>query len=84
MLAYDLMNFARRAINKWRADRMERAVFRELLTLGPRLLDDIGLSINDVTAALEQNRRKLRHAERLAALKALRDAEDAPGLLSHG
>jgi uncharacterized protein YjiS (DUF1127 family) len=83
MFHHDPLSFVRRAVNRWRADRMERAVFRELLNLGPRMLDDIGLSINDVTAALEMNRRKLRHADRLSAIEALRRSEDAPALFSH-
>lgn len=84
MVHHELLRVLRRAVNTWRADRMERAVFRELLVLGPRLLDDIGLSINDVTAALEKDRLRLRHADRLAALEALRHAEDHPGLRQPG
>lgn len=78
MLFTSLLAPLRHAFNRWQADRLERAVFRELLRLGPRLLDDIGLSIGDVAASLEDGRKTLRHADRLAALEALRRAEEPP------
>ena len=70
----------RQAWTRWQADRTERAIFRELVRMEPHLLDDIGLSINDVTAALDERRRKLRHADRLAALDALRARHDPNAL----
>jgi uncharacterized protein YjiS (DUF1127 family) len=75
MLLTSPFRLLRRAYVRWQADRAERAVFRELLAMGPHLLDDIGLSINDVTAALDEHRRRLRHADRLAALDAQRARE---------
>lgn len=57
---------------RWQADRAERAIFNELVQMEPHLLDDIGLSINDVATALEQRRTALRHSDRLAALTQLR------------
>ncbi|HQZ11308.1 MAG TPA: hypothetical protein PK286_00345 [Devosia sp.] len=79
MFTSALARRVRHLLNQWRADRLERAVCRELLNMGPRLLDDIGLSLNDVTAAMEQRRRHMRHADRLAAIEALRQKETTDG-----
>jgi uncharacterized protein YjiS (DUF1127 family) len=78
MFVNALIGSLRRAFNRWQADRIERAVFRELLGMGPHMLDDIGLSINDVASAIDAGRRELRHDDRLAALEALRTRDEPP------
>lgn len=78
MFVTALIGALRRAYNRWQADRIERAVFRELLGMGPHMLDDIGLSINDVANSIDAGRRNLRHEDRLAMLQELRMRNEPP------